>query len=152
MRACTEDSLGRHIYHTAQDIRKMAEKILYPYDVTVEQMHLLKNISVDVGITQKALGGIVDKTPANLTRILDRLEAKALILKRTDSSDRRVYLVFLTDKGMSLVEDVHETFQSFSERILRGINEEMQQMVRSCLEIMGQNIEQMTLELKKDMP
>jgi DNA-binding MarR family transcriptional regulator len=127
----------------------MAEKILYPYDVTVEQMHLLKNMSVDAGITQKALGGIVNKTPANLTRILDRLETKALILRRPDASDRRVYLVFLTDKGMALVKDVHETFQSFSDRMLHGI--ERQQLVRTCLEIMGENIEQMTLELQKDM-
>ena len=54
MRTCNEESLGRLIYHTAQDLRKMAEKILYPYDLTVEQMHLLKNMSVDAGITQKA--------------------------------------------------------------------------------------------------
>ena len=150
MRTCTEESLGRLIYHTAQDLRKMAEKILYPYDVTVEQMHLLKNMSVDAGITQKALGGIVNKTPANLTRILDRLETKALILRRPDASDRRVYLVFLTDKGMALVKDVHETFQSFSDRMLHGIGDERQQLVRTCLEIMGENIEQMTLELQKD--
>jgi DNA-binding MarR family transcriptional regulator len=150
MRTCTEESLGRLIYHTAQDLRKMAEKILYPYDLTVEQMHLLKNMSVDTGMTQKTLGGVVNKTPANLTRILDRLEAKALIMRRPDSTDRRVYLVFLTDKGMALVTDVQETFQSFSDRMVRGIGDEMQQLVRACLRKMAENIEQMTLELQKD--
>jgi DNA-binding MarR family transcriptional regulator len=150
MRTCTEDSLGRLIYHAAQDIHKMAEKILSPYDLTVEQMHLLKKMSVDTGITQKALGGIVDKTPANLTRILDRLETKDLILRRPDISDRRFYLVFLTDKGMALVKDVYGTFQSFSDRLLHGISDEMQQLVRTCLEIMGENIEQMILELKRE--
>lgn len=150
MRTCTEESLGRLIYHTAQDIRKMAEKILYPYDLTVEQMHLLKNMSVDAGLTQKTLGGIVSKTPANLTRILDRLETKALILRRPDVCDRRAYLVFLTDKGMALVKDVDEMFQSFSDRIVRGISIEMQRQVRSCLGIMGENIEKMIVEFKKD--
>ena len=150
MRTCTEDSLDRLIYHTAQDIRKMAEKILYPYDLTVEQMHLLKNMSVDAGVTQKTLGGMVGKTPANLTRILDRLEAKSLILRRSDVSDRRAYLVFLTDKGMALVKDVDETFQSFSDRVVRGLSVEMQRQVRSCLEIMGKNIEKMIVEFKKD--
>jgi DNA-binding MarR family transcriptional regulator len=152
MRTCTEESLGRLIYHTAQDLRKMAEKILYPYDLTVEQMHLLKNMSVDTGITQKALGEMVNKTPANLTRILDRLETKSLILRRPDVSDRRVYLVFLTEKGLALVKDVQETFQSFTDRMLRGISDEMQQLIRTCLKIMGENIEQMTLELQKDTP
>ena len=150
MRTCTEESLGRLIYQTAQDIHNMAEKILYPYDLTVEQMHLLKNMSVDKGITQKALGGMVNKTPANLTRILDRLEAKALIMRRPDASDRRAYLVFLTAKGMALVKDVHKTFQSFSDSMLSGINDEMQQLVRTGLKMMVENIEHMTLELKKD--
>ena len=152
MRTCTEESLGRLLYHTAQDLRKMAEKILYPYDLTVEQMHLLKNMSVDTGITQKALGGMVNKTPANLTRILDRLETKSLILRRPDASDRRVYLVFLTEKGLALVKEVQETFQSFTDRMLHGISDEMQQLVRTCLKIMSENIEQMTLELQKDTP
>jgi DNA-binding MarR family transcriptional regulator len=150
MRTCTEESLGRLIYHTAQDIRKMAEKILYPYDITVEQMHLLKNMSIDAGLSQKTLGGIVGKTPANLTRILDRLETKALILRRPDRVDRRAYLVFLTDKGMALVKDVDEMFQSISDRIVRGISIEMQRQVRICLDKIGENIEKMTVEFKKD--
>lgn len=152
MNTCKEESLGRIIYHTAQDLHYMAEKILQPYDVTVEQMHLLKNLSVDAGMTQKALGSMVNKTPANLTKILDRLEMKSLIVRRPDSGDRRENLVFLTDRGIVLVKDVHETFQQFSLRMLRGISDEMQEMVRSCLKIMGKNIEQMTLELKKVTP
>lgn len=152
MNACQEQPLGRIIYHTAQDIHYLAEKILQPYDVTVEQMHLLKNLSAEVGMTQKSLGGMVNKTPANLTRILDRLEMKSLIVRRPDSGDRRENLVFLTDRGIVLVKDVHETFQQFSVRMLLGISDDMQQMVRSCLKIMGANIEQMTLELKKVTP
>lgn len=150
MNTCTGEPLGRLIYHTAQNIHKMAEKILDPFDLTVEQMHLLKNMSADAGITQKALCEMVNKAPANLTRILDRLEAKALIMRRQDASDRRVYLVFLTDKGMTLVKDVHETFQSFSDRMLRGLSDEMQQSVRTCLKTMAENIEQMTLECRKE--
>ncbi len=145
-----EKSLGRLIYHTAQDMNKMAEKILYPYNITVEQMHLLKNISLDAGLSQKTLGGVVGKTPANLTRILDRLEAKALILRRPDLGDRRAYLVFLTDKGMALVKNVDEMFQSISDRIVCGISIEMQRQVRDCLEIIGENIQKMAVEFKKD--
>jgi DNA-binding MarR family transcriptional regulator len=150
MRTCTEVPLGRLIYHTAQIIRNIAEKILYPFDLTMEQLHLLKNISIDRGITQKALGESVNKTPANITRILDRLEMKSLILKRPDSKDKRVYLVFLTDKGLALMKEVHETFHSFSGKMLRGISDERQQIVRKCLEAMGKNIEQIALEFKKD--
>jgi DNA-binding MarR family transcriptional regulator len=146
MRICTEIPLGRLIYCTAQDIHNIAEKILVPYGLTVEQMHLLKSMSLETGMTQKMLGSMVSKTPANLTRILCRLEMKELIVRRTESGDRRENLVFLTGKGRDLVNDVHETFQRFSARMLSGISEDMQRQVRSCLEKMGENIRQMTLK------
>jgi DNA-binding MarR family transcriptional regulator len=142
-----EAPLGRRIYDTAQDIRNIAQRILNPYDLTVEQMHLLKNMSLDTGITQKALGDLVNKSPANLTRILDRLEMKALIARKPDPGDRRAYLVFLTASGMALVKDVEETFQNFSVRLMRGISDETVQIVTTCLKTISANIEQMTLEL-----
>jgi DNA-binding MarR family transcriptional regulator len=147
MRTCSNESLGRQIYFTARDIHNIAEKILYPYDLTVEQMHLLKNMSVETGITQKDLGEIVNKTPANLTRILDRLEKKSLITRKPDAKDRRVYLVYLTDKGSDLMQEVHRTFQRFSERMLHGISDEMQRQVQTCLNKIVENIQQITLGL-----
>ncbi|MFH2058653.1 MAG: MarR family transcriptional regulator [Pseudomonadota bacterium] len=145
-----DEPIGRLIYLTAQDIRNIAEKILNPYNLTVEQFLLLKNISIESGVIQKALGKIVNKTPANLTRILDRLEIKALIIRKPDSNDRRAYLVFLTDKGMDLVTQVHETFQSVSDQMLIGISPEIQKTVRTCLKTIVKNIEQMTIESKKE--
>ena len=152
MQRCSEEPLGRQIYHTAQDIRNMAEKILYPHDLTTEQMHLLKSMSVSAGVTQRALGRMVNKTPANLTRILDRLEAKSLIVRQPDPNDRRVYQVFLTEKGLALVREVEATFQEFSERMLRGVSDEMQRQVRVCLEKLTKNIELINMELRKDAP
>jgi DNA-binding MarR family transcriptional regulator len=146
MRTSTEEPLGRLIYNTAREIHNIAEKIVYPYDLTVEQMHLLKNMSTHEGITQKDLGGTVNKTPANLTRILDRLEAKSLILRSPDIRDRRVYLVYLTERGSSLIEEVQKTFQRFSDGMLYGISDEMQRQVRICMKKMVENIKQMKLQ------
>jgi DNA-binding MarR family transcriptional regulator len=152
MKPCEEEEpIGRLVYYTAQDIRNMAEKILYPYDLTLEQMHLLKNLPLKSGITQKALGSIINKAPANLTRMLDRLETKTLIIRKPDPGDRRAYLIFLTDKGMDLTKQVHDTFQTFSSQLLQGIDLETQQTVRTCLNKMTQNIEQMALKFKKEI-
>ena len=49
MPPCDEESLGRLIYLTAQDMRNFAEKILSPFDLTIEQFHLLKTLSCDKG-------------------------------------------------------------------------------------------------------
>ena len=50
-----KESLGRIIYLTAREIKNFAEKILFPYDLTLEQFHLLKNMSHTHGMTQRNL-------------------------------------------------------------------------------------------------
>ena len=61
---CTDtEPLGRLIYLTAQEIKNFAEKLLKPYDLTLEQFHLLKHMSPDSGMSQRQLGDLVNKTP-----------------------------------------------------------------------------------------
>ena len=149
MAECKDNSLGRLIYFTAQELSNFAEKVLKPYDLTLEQFHLLKSMPVDSGLTQRQVGEIVNKKPANLTRILDRLESKELMVRRSNPDDRRATLVFLTDKGRMLVEKVHGGFENFSNQIVRDISAQDQETTRKVLEIMHNNLQEMTDALRK---
>ena len=104
---------------------------------------------VDSGLTQRQVGEIVNKKPANLTRILDRLESKELMVRRSNPDDRRATLVFLTDKGRMLVEKVHGGFENFSNQIVRDISAQDQETTRKVLEIMHNNLQEMTDALRK---
>jgi DNA-binding MarR family transcriptional regulator len=149
MAECKDNSLGRLIYFTAQELSNFAEKVLKPYDLTLEQFHLLKSLPVDSGLTQRQVGEIVNKKPANLTRILDRLESKELMVRRSNPGDRRATLVFLTDKGRMLVEKVHGGFEDFSNQIVRDISRQDQETTREVLKIMNTNLQEMTNALHK---
>jgi len=138
------DSLGRLIYFTAQDIKNLAEKVLKPFGLTLEQFHILKNMSSQTGLSQRELGEIVNKTPANITRLLDRLESKSLITRRDNPDDRRASLVFLTDAGESLRSKVFGTLESFSMKVSQGINEQEQEIVKKVLNKMAANIKTMS--------
>ncbi len=151
MTECREDSLGRLIYFTAQDMTNFAEKILKPYDLTLEQFHLLKNIDTDSGISQRQLGESANKTPANMTRMLDRMAAKSLVVRRSDPDDRRASLVYLTEKGYTLVEEVLDGFNLYSARILLGIDEDQQRITREVLTKMTGNIQAMAEELARNI-
>ena len=144
-----EYPLGRVIYFMAQDIRNVAEKVLAPYELTLEQFQVLKILSLERGLTQRQLGQETNKTPANMTRILDRLEGKSLVTRKTNPGDRRVYLIYLTDKGLSLFDDVSGVFELFSIRLHQGITKEMQQATRKVLEIMSANLTSMASEFQK---
>jgi DNA-binding MarR family transcriptional regulator len=151
MTECREDSLGRLIYFTAQDMTNFAEKILKPYALTLEQFHLLKNIDIDSGISQRQLGEVANKTPANMTRMLDRMEAKSLVVRQADPADRRASLVYLTAKGQALVVEVFGEFNSYSTGMLLGIDEAEQQIAREVLSKMAANVQAMTEELAKNI-
>jgi DNA-binding MarR family transcriptional regulator len=138
------ESLGRLIYLTAQEIKNFAEKLLKPYDLTLEQFHLLKQMSPDSGMSQRELGNLVNKTPANITRILDRLEQKNLILRHSNPKDRRVSHVFLTAQGSGLIKEVFAIFETFSSQLTQGTSEKEQRIAKDILNKIGANINSMT--------
>ena len=141
------ESLGRLIYLTAQDIKNFAEKVLSPYGLTLEQFHLLKNMSRENGLSQRELGELVNKSPANITRILDRLEAKSLINRRNSPDDRRSSQVLLTQEGHALVRQGTSILELFSERITKGIDQEEQRRTKETLRKIEQNLQIMLQDL-----
>ncbi|MDB5296645.1 MAG: transcriptional regulator [Phycisphaerales bacterium] len=44
----------------------------------------------------------------DVTRLVDRLEADALVARRRSTSDRRVVYVAITDKGLALLDAMHD--------------------------------------------
>ncbi len=140
------ETIPRLIYHTAQNLKNLAEKILKPYDLTIEQFHPLKILSVKPGLSQRQIGDECNKSAANLTRILDRLQKKNLIERQENPDDRRASLVFLTKPGESLVKEVTGILDSFAEKCLAGITHKDQQVIRRSLEKMTDNFHKIDLK------
>jgi DNA-binding MarR family transcriptional regulator len=135
-----DEPLGRLIYHMAQDLGRFAEKILNPFDLTLEQLHILKTMPRDGGMTQKDIGAAVGKTPANMTRILDRLEEKSLIQRQRDPKDRRATLVFMTENGKKTAEKVTDIFESFSIQFQKGVTDQELRIIRAAFAKMSANL------------
>ncbi len=149
MRSCQEETVGRLIYRTSLALTNYAENLLKPYGLTVEQLHLLKSMSTDMGVTQNQLCEIAGKKPANITRILDRLENKNRIVRRPNPEDRRSTLVFLTSEGEQMVEEVHSLFESYSGRLNEGIDPEEEQLFKEILARIESNIQSLAEEVIK---
>jgi len=56
------------------------------------------------GASSRELAELLDIRPSSLTEMLTRLESEGLVIRTTDSEDRRVSRVSLTDKGKELAE------------------------------------------------
>ena len=144
----SEEPLGRQIYILSRDMSNFAEKVLNPFDITLEQLHLLKCLPKKTGLTQKEICDVVYKSPANTTRMLDRMEAKDLVVRKDSPQDRRACLVFLTEKGQKLVEVVEGVFESFSQHFLHGISKKEIKIMKTGLKKMSENLVTMSEELE----
>jgi len=142
MSSC-EESFWRMIALTGQAMRSFADKRLRGYDLTVEQLQLLKQLAVDNGLTQSILCRISDKSPANITRILDRLEKKRRIVRRPNPEDRRSSLVFLTAEGERLRAEVINLFEGLRAELVQGIPDDRQQVAIGVLRAITENISKM---------
>ena len=146
MTTCRHDSLGRSIYLTSQVIRTNIDRLLKPSDLTREQLHLLRALDLHNGRPQNEIGGLTGKSPANITRILDRLEKKNLIVRREHPKDRRSQLVLLTIEGAELRNEMSRLIEALSSRIEENIDKEDMAVVVRVLGQMEANL----LQISKD--
>lgn len=78
---------------------------LAPYGITPEQWSVLNQVDHAPGMIQKEIAERVGKDKPTTTRILDHLEKKGLIYKKTGEQDRRSFLVFSTEEGRELIRE-----------------------------------------------
>ncbi|HET7466179.1 MAG TPA: MarR family transcriptional regulator [Candidatus Dormibacteraeota bacterium] len=70
---------------------------------------------------------------AGMTRLIDRLEKKGLVVRVTGEGDRRLVVVELTETGKAIAARSEPTFQLVNRRLLDGFSEAEVGQLRSLL-------------------
>lgn len=102
--------------------------------ITMQQYNVLRivNGSGEEGITTSEIRERMLDKMSDASRMVDRLEAMQLVLKRRDRDDRRVIHVFLTEKGQRLVFRLME--QETIDQLANGVKEESAQQLNKLLD------------------
>lgn len=75
-------------------------------DVTAEQWRVLLNLWERDGRTQQELSQATDKKKTSITRLINGMEKRNLVVRVPDQNDRRHNLIYLTHKGRDLQEEL----------------------------------------------
>lgn len=75
------------------------------------------------GVTQKQLAARVGLDGSSLVRLLDILSRQGLLERRTDTSDARARLVFLTDAGRERVAEIRKALVEAEAEMLQDISD-----------------------------
>ena len=74
--------------------------------ITRSQWTVIAAVSELPGSTQRTLAQLLEVSEASAGRLVDRLCADGLVLRRAKDEDRRAHCVFLTPAGENLIADL----------------------------------------------
>ena len=84
------------------------------HNVTSEQWRILRCLWNQDGQRQQDLADLVHKDKTSITRIIDCMERRDLAVRVPDRMDRRQKLIYLTNKGKILREELMQIVQEIS--------------------------------------
>ena len=76
------------------------------------------------GVAQARLAELLEIEPISVSRLLDRMEEGGWIERRQDSTDRRVRMIFPTEKTRAVFAEVKAVAGEVYERALAGLSTE----------------------------
>lgn len=94
-----EQSVGYLMRKVLSSIRTQADAQLSSHDLTYTQWLPLFKLSLYETATVANLARELETDPASMTRALDRMEAKGLVVRERSTVDRRVVHLRLTPEG-----------------------------------------------------
>jgi DNA-binding MarR family transcriptional regulator len=110
---------------------------LVPYGLTGQQGRVLGFIydqeKAGIPICQVDVEAELDITGSSVTSLLQGLESKGFILRRTRASDNRAKELFLTEKARALIDEFEQVFQEAEERLLQGFSPEERKFLAMLL-------------------
>jgi DNA-binding MarR family transcriptional regulator len=113
------------IMRTADQLHIRFTRLFRRYGVTGQQFNILRILrgeGAPLPILEIA-SRMITVVPG-ITGLIDRLEAAGLVLRKRCDEDRRVVYVSITDKALSLLDEIEEPLNQEHQRLLGHLNSE----------------------------
>lgn len=107
-------------------LKQYSAAMLKQYNVglTPEQFLLIDLLWNQGPMSQQKMADMMQKDKNSITKLVDALEKKGLVVRQKDKTDRRSNLLVLTEKAEGLKLDAKEKGISILDNMLEGISEE----------------------------
>jgi DNA-binding MarR family transcriptional regulator len=120
-----DNSIGYLVGRTSRAIMKRLSKkfISAGYDITYEQWSVLVHLFNQDGLSQQELALMAVKDKASITRLVNALEKKNVVLRINDQLDKRSRLIYLTNKAKEFKKDLVGVVDDMTREAQEGISE-----------------------------
>jgi DNA-binding MarR family transcriptional regulator len=135
--------LGFLIHDVARLRRTVLDEVFKPLNITRSQAWALAYLSRSDELTQSELAEQMGLGKVALGGLIDRLEKGGMIVRRSHPTDRRINLIFLTDKGKKVIELMRGLTLESNTQILDGVSFNKLKQTALTLIKMKANLEKM---------
>jgi MarR family transcriptional regulator, organic hydroperoxide resistance regulator len=110
---------------TAERLKTNASHIFREKDLTAAQYNVLRILrgAGEGGISCTEISGRMITRDSDITRMLDRLEARGVITRRRQANDRRVVKAFITEAGLEVLKDLDGPVSTFNQNQMSELSE-----------------------------
>ena len=121
-RSATITDLSRQLVEFYDKISSWEHSVVKDSGLSPAQMHTIEVIGHQQDLRMKELASRLGVTTGTLTVAVDNLEKRGLVERKPHHSDRRSWLVVLTDAGRGVFAEHHRFHQEITEEITAGMD------------------------------
>jgi len=121
-----EEEVLLGLARTADAVGRAGEEVLRGSGLTMTQYNVLRILrgAGAAGLSCGDVAGRMITRDPDLTRLLDRLEARVLVTRTRDGEDRRVVVTRITREGLALLAELDEPVQAMNRKAVGHLGEE----------------------------
>jgi len=133
---------GFYIKRISDYIEADANRALEQYGITYSQARVLTFLlkSQDKTIIQKDIEEYLELRHPTIIGILQRMEAKGLIVSTVDQQDKRQKIIALTDSAFELEKKITDHVEDAEQRMAEGLTKEELDTIKQLLYKVYKNI------------
>jgi DNA-binding MarR family transcriptional regulator len=132
--------LAKNIVEFYEKISSWEHAVVKESGLTPAQMHTIEIVGHSEKIRMKDLAEKMGVTTGTLTVSVDKLEKKNLLKRVPHESDRRSYMIVLSDEGNNLFKEHHKLHIQMTSELVNDMSLKEQKVFNSLIEKAIQNI------------
>jgi MarR family 2-MHQ and catechol resistance regulon transcriptional repressor len=125
------------LMRAAESITSRVHKHLSSVGLTVSQFGILEAIHHLGPLSQRDLGQKILRSSGNITMVIDNLERRHLVRRERDTSDRRIFIIHLTNEGQKLIRKIFPSHAALITKEMSVLNSTDQKLLGDLCKKVG---------------
>lgn len=129
------------LHDVARTLRtRFDQKARASHAMTRAQWIILSRLERQPGMSQNEMAAICEVEPITVARLVDRLEARGLVERRSDPADRRIRRLHLLPAAKPILETINDARETMNGRITAGLDDATRNTLIDALLTIKENL------------